>query len=109
MALEHAHPLQPIRLRPLGDQLGDTPSTSLIKSLELQLLRVVLSAGQRMPAHWVAGECTVQCLEGQAVLATQDTRCPLEAGDVVLVPAGQPHEVQAVQDCALLVTIRLGS
>ena len=110
MALEHASPLQPIRLLSDGALPSDAVSVSLIKSEELQLLRVVLRAGGVLPAHWVAGECTIQCLTGTAQLIAGDKRLDLEAGDVVLVPKQQPHELQAQhEDCALLVTIRLGT
>lgn len=109
MALQHAQPLQPIRLHPGTALPPDAKSTSLIKGAELQLLHVVLRAGENLPAHWVAGECTIQCLLGQAQLATPDARCTLDAGQAVLVPAGTPHELVAQADSALLVTIRLGS
>ncbi|NML15263.1 cupin domain-containing protein [Azohydromonas caseinilytica] len=110
MALEHASPLQPIRLHPDGTLPPDAVSVSLIKSAELQLLRVVLRAGGVLPAHWVAGECTIQCLTGRAQLVTPDKNIPLESGDVVLVPKQHPHELRSPDgDSALLVTIRLGT
>jgi quercetin dioxygenase-like cupin family protein len=110
MALEHASPLQPIRLLTDGTLPPDAVSVSLIKSQELQLLRVVLRAGGVLPAHWVAGECTIHCLSGSAQLTADGQRLDLEAGDVVLVPTHQPHELKAQhEDSALLVTIRLGT
>jgi quercetin dioxygenase-like cupin family protein len=63
-----------------------------------------------LPAHWVAGECTLHCLTGTAQLVTPEKQLDLEAGDVVLVPKQQPHEVRAQhEDSVLLVTIRLGT
>ncbi len=110
MALEHASPLQPIRLHPDGTLPPDAVSVSLIKSAELQLLRVVLRAGGVLPAHWVSGECTIQCLTGSVQLAAGEQQLDLEAGDVVLVPRQQPHELRSPhEDSALLVTIRLGT
>ncbi|WP_157263457.1 cupin domain-containing protein [Azohydromonas aeria] len=110
MALEHASPLQPIRLLSDGALPPDAVSVSLIKSAELQLLRVVLRTGSALPAHWVAGECTIQCLTGTAQLITPGKQLDLEAGDVVLVPKQQPHEVRSQhEDSVLLVTIRLGT
>jgi quercetin dioxygenase-like cupin family protein len=110
MALEHASPLQPIRLHSDGTLPPDAVSVSLIKSADLQLLRVVLRAGGVLPAHWVVGECTIQCLSGSTQLLAGEKSIELETGDVVLVPRQQPHELRAPhEDCALLVTIRLGS
>ena len=63
MALPHAQPFDRIDLHPLGDGLAQTPSTSLIKSHSLQLMRVVLRAGERLPEHHVRGEITLQLRE----------------------------------------------
>jgi hypothetical protein len=64
MALPHAQPLDVIALHPLGAQLVETPSTSLIKTERLQLLHVVLMAHEQQPLHRLDDECTVHCLEG---------------------------------------------
>ena len=70
MALPHAQPLDTIDLRPLGESLAATPSTSLIKTSSLQLMRVVLRRGETFAEHRVPGEITVHCLEGEAALST---------------------------------------
>jgi quercetin dioxygenase-like cupin family protein len=107
MALEHAQPLEPIDVRPLGAALATTPSTSLLKSESLQLMRVVLRRGARLPTHSVAGEITVHCLEGEVVLKTPSRELTLRAGELVLLPGGEPHALLAVMDASLLVTLHL--
>lgn len=107
MALKHAQPFEAIDLHPLAGQLAAAVSTSLIKSQGLQLMRVVLRAGQGLPEHLVRGEITLQCLEGRATVLTPGRRIELSAGQLTLLPAGEPHAVQAVEDTSLLVTVSL--
>lgn len=107
MALPHAHPLDVIRVSPLGESLAGAPSTSLIKSERLQLLHLVLRAHQDQPLHHVDQECTVHCLEGMVELVTPAGVRVLRAGELVLLPARQAHGLRARADCAVLVTLVL--
>ncbi len=107
MALKHAQPFEVIDLHPLGDQLPGSVSTSLIKSHNLQLMRVVLRRGESLPEHHVLGEITLQCLEGRTAVLTPGRRIEMEAGQLVLLPAAEPHAVLAITDTSLLVTVSL--
>lgn len=104
MALEHARPGQVIDLH-AHDGVGI--STSLIRTAHLQLLRLVLPAGHALPQHHVRGDITIQCLTGEAVVATPATSSRLAAGSLLMLPAGEPHEVRALapHGCVLLVTV----
>src|SRR5690606_39970795 len=53
-----------IDVRPYGRSLPDQQTTTLIKTDQLEVLRLVLPAGKAIPPHRVSGEITVQCLEG---------------------------------------------
>jgi len=105
MALNHAHPLEVITLHANGAAPVAAISTSLLKSSHLQLLRLVLSAGQALPEHHVAGEITIQCLSGAADVVTPTHTCTLSAGTLVMLPAAEPHGVHAEVDTVLLVTV----
>jgi quercetin dioxygenase-like cupin family protein len=107
VALLHAQPCEVIDIRPLGPQLDAKVSTSLLKTDRLQLMRLVLQAGQRMPEHRVAGEITIQCLEGAADVVTPSRTLALEAGQLVMLAGGEPHAVAAREPSSLLVTILL--
>ncbi len=65
MAIPHAAPGQAIDIRPLGPALSKTVTTALIKTERLEVIRLVVSAGKKIPSHKVTGEITVQCLEGR--------------------------------------------
>ncbi len=107
MALQHSQPLDLIDVRPLGADLNDAVTTSLLKTPTLQLMRLVLRAGQGLPEHSVPGAITVQCIEGEAVVTTPSRACHLGAGQLVMLLGGEPHAVQAVTDASLLVTVLL--
>lgn len=107
MALQHAQPLDVIDVRPLGAGLRDAVTTSLLKTQALQLMRLVLPAGQGLPEHSVSGSITVQCLEGETDVKTPSRTCKLRTGDLVVLNGSEPHAVTAVADSTLLVTILL--
>ncbi len=107
MALPHAQPLDIIDVRPLGAGLLDAVTTSLLKTHALQLMRLVLPAGQGLPEHSVPGAVTLQCLEGEAVVMTASRTCKLGAGQLVVLDGSEPHAVKATSDSTLLVTILL--
>ena len=107
MALPHAQPMDVINVAPLGERLGGTPSTSLIKTGRLQLLHLVLRAHRDQPDHHVDDECTVHCLEGEVEVVTPGGTRRLRPGNVTVLPAGQQHALRARTDCAVLVTLLL--
>lgn len=107
MALPHAQPGQAVDLRPLGPQLAETRTHALFKSQDLEVMRLVLRAGQSLPVHQVPGEITVQCLEGCVELTADGRRHRLQAGELLFLPGGMPHDVRALLDSSALVTIAL--
>jgi quercetin dioxygenase-like cupin family protein len=105
MALKHAQPLEVIDLHATDETRGTAVSSSLLKTPHLQLMRVVLAAGHALPEHHVPGEITIQCLSGEADVVTPSRTCRLASGTLVMLPAAEPHRVQAHLDTLLLVTV----
>lgn len=109
MALVHAQPLDVINVRPLAAQLGGAKTHSLLKSTRLQLMRVILLAGQTLPEHSVPGEITLQCLEGEVLVRTPGRQRTLQTGELMMLPGGEAHALQAALDSSVLVTVLLHS
>lgn len=105
MALRHAKPLDVISLFAAPGEGAGAVSTSLLKTKHIQLLRLVLAAGESLPEHKVSGEITVQCLSGEADVIAPRRTCRLQEGTVVTLPAAKPHRVKAYRETVLLVTI----
>jgi quercetin dioxygenase-like cupin family protein len=107
MALSHATPGRPVDVGPLGAQLAAQRTTALFKSRDLEVIRLVLTAGKSLPAHDVPGEITIHCIEGSLDIGVGGVRVPLEAGELLFLEGGASHDVQARSDATALVTIAL--
>ena len=107
MAMPHAASGDIINIRPLAEQLKQTPSSTLVRAPHLEVFRLVLPAGKATQEHRAAGTITIQCLEGRLELdAHQQTRI-MQTGDLVYLADAEPHAVRAIEDTALLITVLL--
>ena len=107
MAQIHAESGQVVSVLPLGDALSEARTTALLKAAQLEVVRIVLLAGKGMPPHQVAGEITVQCIEGRVEFDAHGRSHVLAPGDWLHVQAGEPHALRALSDASLLLTICL--
>ena len=107
MARPHLQSGEITSLQPLDGELAQAGSHALLKSAQLEVLRIVLPAGKTLPRHAVPGEITVQCLEGSAEFITDASRQQMQARDFLHLDGGVAHTITALQDCCLLVTICL--
>jgi quercetin dioxygenase-like cupin family protein len=107
MAIPHAQPAEAIDIRPLGNRLATAKTTTLVKTDSLEVIRLVLPAGKDFAPHTVAGEITLQCLEGEIEFHAGDSHCVLAAGHLVYLRGSVEHSLRADVDSSLLLTILL--
>jgi quercetin dioxygenase-like cupin family protein len=107
MAIAHAAAGQLVDVQALGDKFCEARTVALFKTGELEVMRVVMPAGKRMPSHGVKGEVTIHCLEGEIDLISNGNPQRMKAGQLVWLEGGVDHALAAVQDSSLLVTIVL--
>ncbi len=107
MAIPHAAPGEVVSVRPLGSALTRTKTATLIKTKALEVIRLVIPAGKDVPAHRVAGEITVQCLEGRIAFTAGGGTHDLAAGDLLYLSGGETHSLHGIEDASVLVTILL--
>jgi len=107
MAIPHAAPGDVIDVRPLGSALAGARSHALFKSQDLELMRLVLRAGQELPPHTVAGEITLHCIEGRVAFTCPAGVRELKAGELIHAGRQELHGLRAVEDASLLLTIVL--
>lgn len=105
MAQTHARPRQVVSVRPLGDRLGSSRTTAILKADQLEVVRIVLGAGKLLREYSAPGEITVQCIEGRIALRTPEASHVLEAGDFILLRRDEPHELEAIVDSSALLTL----
>lgn len=107
MAISHLSSGGVASVLPLAALLEQTPTTALFKEKHLEVMRIVLPVGKRMPAHAVDGPITVQCLEGEVDIGIGDAHRRLHVGDLIYLAGGTRHELAAMRNSSLLVTVVL--
>jgi quercetin dioxygenase-like cupin family protein len=107
MAIPHAQSGQVIDVRPLGASLTEERTIALFKTDDLEVMRLILTVGKSMPPHKVAGEITIQCIEGKIDVTLDGESNVLEAGQLMYLARNVVHGVVAVEDASVLVTIAL--
>ena len=105
MAIPHARSGDVIDVRPLGPQFAGARTTALVKTENLEVIRLVIPRGKEIPTHSTRGEITVQCLEGRVAFTTGGVTHELSTGHLLFVSGEQPHSVLGIDDASLLVTI----
>jgi quercetin dioxygenase-like cupin family protein len=107
MALQHAAPGDKIALRRSDDDIAQFTSVALAKTEHMELIRLLVPKEKPLPEHWVEGELTILCLEGEMVVEMRDRSTVLGPNEMLYLKGGQPHAVRANQDAVGLLTILL--
>ena len=71
----------------------------------LRVVLVVLKEGTRLAEHRARGPMTLQVLSGLIRLRAGDTGLELTAGKLVVLESALSHDVEALAEAALLVTL----
>jgi nucleotide-binding universal stress UspA family protein/quercetin dioxygenase-like cupin family protein len=100
-----ANPGDPIDVRPLGNSLVSAHTRTLVRNAEVEVVRLIVRAGQEIPQSKSKGEIIVHCLEGQVTFTALGTTQTLEAGKLVDLPPGEPYAFKGIEDASLLLTI----
>ena len=106
MAISHMQPGEIVELR-LGTALGDSKTTTLVKTANLELIRLVVPEGKTIPLHRAPGEITVQCLEGRVAFTAEGRTQELASGQLLYLAEGEPHALKGIENASLLVTLLL--
>lgn len=109
MAIAHAVSGEVVDLLTAGTATTPEKTQALFKAKDLEVMRVVLAAGKRMPDHSVPGSITVQCLRGRVELSMPGQTALLSTGQFAYVGGGVPHGLNALEDSDVLVTIAISA
>ncbi len=80
-------------------------SKTLVKYPDLRILLIAMKANTRMHEHTAAGRISVQSLHGHIRLHLPARVVDLPAGHLLALDHCVPHDVEAVEDSAFLLTI----
>jgi len=104
MSVQHSTEGEVIQLT-LGEELCDSKTTTLVKTNELELIRLVVPSGREIPTHTSPHQITVQCLEGRILFNIHGIGIrEMTAGQLLYLTDGEPHSLQALEDSSLLLT-----
>ena len=107
MSIPHTQAGQPVAVTPYAQALSTQKTVALFKSAQLEVIRLVLAAGKSMPLHKVAGETTLQCIEGCIDVQLDGSSTRLAAGHMLFLPSQVPHALHAREDSSALLTLVL--
>jgi quercetin dioxygenase-like cupin family protein len=80
-------------------------SKTLVKHPNLRMVLTVLKSGTRLHEHKAAGRISVQAVAGHIRMHVQDGVFDLPAGHLLALERALPHDVEALEDSAFLLTI----
>jgi quercetin dioxygenase-like cupin family protein len=78
---------------------------TLVREPDLRLVLVVLKAGGRMAEHRVDQTFSLHALRGHVRLHLPDGMADLAAGRLLVLGRDLAHDVEAIEESALLLTI----
>ena len=87
-----------------GWQSGQNAKT-LVKYDGLRIVLVALKARSRIPEHHTEGQISIQTVVGHIRVRAQGRSFELRPGGLLALDQGLPHDVEAVEESAFLLTI----
>ncbi len=105
MALKHATSGEIVEIAPLGPAIDALPSTAIVRDDRIEVMRLVLPAGKRVPEHRVDGPMTVHCLEGELEVSAHNETKRLGPHQLMYLAGGVDHVLHALSDTSVLVTV----
>ena len=105
MALPHLVSGEVINLHTLKMNMPQDSTCALVKTNDMEVIRMVLPEGKKIPEHSVSGKIAVQCLSGHTLFGLGSEDRELKEGDWLYLDGNQTHSLKAVADSVLLVTI----
>src|SRR5260221_7713983 len=107
MSNPHAKPGEVVHVRPSGSALAPAQTKTLVRTEQVEVIRLVVPAGKEIPEHKAKGEVVVHCLEGRVAFTAHGKTQNLEVGKLLYLPTGEPHSVKGSENASLLLTILL--
>jgi len=84
---------------------GGRNSKTLVKHADFRVVLTVLKSNVRLHEHKAAGGISVQTVAGHIQMHVQDKVIDLPAGHMLALERALPHDVEALEDSAFLLTI----
>jgi quercetin dioxygenase-like cupin family protein len=97
---------QPYKLTDLVNyQAGSVVSRTIVNRKSGTLTLFAFDAGQSLSEHTAPFDAIAQILDGEAEITIAGQPFHLRAGEMIVMPASQPHAVNATQRFKMLLTM----
>lgn len=80
-------------------------ATTLIRYPDLRVVQLALKGGTLIREHQAEGRMLLQCLSGRVRIDMPDGRAELSAGEMLALERCVPHDLEALEDSDVLITI----
>ena len=80
-------------------------SRTLAKYPDFRIVLILMKGGTRMRQHRAEGRISIQTLKGQVCIHLVQRKVNVSAGDLLVLDCGVLHDVEALEESALLLTI----
>ena len=84
---------------------GIRNSVTVVKTANLSIVLTAVKKSAAICGHEVDGPITLQVISGAVKFGVADKPVTLNAGDVIALDKAIPHDIQAIEDSELMLTI----
>jgi nucleotide-binding universal stress UspA family protein/quercetin dioxygenase-like cupin family protein len=99
-----AKPGDIVDVRPLGPALAAARTKTLARAEGLEVIRLVVRAGEVLPERKAKGIVVVSCLEGRVTLTALGRTQNLQTGEFLYLPTGEAYSLGGIVGASLLLT-----
>lgn len=105
MATHHATPGEVVNLETWAEDLATDQTKAIVKTEEMELVRLVIPAGKGIPNHKVSGPITVHCIKGRIEFTAMGATQELAQGELLHLMPAEPRSVKVIENAVVLLTI----
>jgi quercetin dioxygenase-like cupin family protein len=97
--------LQQLRREDSWQRETGRSSKTLAKYPDFRIVLILMKSGTRMRQHRAEGRISIQQLKGEVRIHLADRKVTLSTGQLLVLDCGVLHDVEALEESALLLTI----
>ncbi|MEA4915169.1 MAG: cupin domain-containing protein [Christensenella sp.] len=86
-------------------QTGQIVSRTLAQNRAVSMTLFAFDQGEEISSHESKGDAMVQVLDGKAKITIGEVEFLLTAGETIVMPAGVPHALEAVEPFKMFLTV----
>lgn len=86
-------------------QSGSVVSREIVKKASGGITLFAFDENEELSEHTAPFDAVVQIIEGEAEIKLSGKNHKLKTGDIIIMPAGEPHSVKALGKFKMLLTM----